>query len=193
MARLAVFASGRGSNLQAIKTYLETTNHVLALVVTDREHSGAHALALEWGVQVSTPRYFKNGRAQAEQTILEDLRVHRIDFIALAGFMRILSPNFTNRWQGRLINLHPSLLPKYPGAQGIKEGYESNDSELGITIHFVDAGIDTGQIIFQDRFSRDGGESLEEIETLIHSLEHTGYPRVIRTFLDALDTEEGIS
>lgn len=190
MAKLAVFASGRGSNLKAIYDYLNSCRHELALIVTDNPNSGAAQLAHEWDVPLHVANYSKLSKSQTEmqfQTVLSSQGIH---FIALAGFMRILSPSFTKSWEGKLINIHPSLLPKYPGAHGIRDSYASTDSELGITIHFVDAGIDTGTIIFQERFTRQGTESREDIESRIHQIEHASYPVIIKSFLDRIDPEE---
>ncbi|KGE73624.1 phosphoribosylglycinamide formyltransferase [Spirochaeta lutea] len=190
MAKLAVFASGRGSNLNAIYDYLDSYRHELALIVTDIPNSGAAQLAHEWDVPLHVVDYSKLSKSQAEAQLQTALSSQGIQFIALAGFMRILSPGFTKSWEGKLINIHPSLLPKYPGAHGIRDSYASTDSELGITIHFVDAGIDTGAIIFQERFTRRGTESREDIESRIHQIEHASYPVIIKSFLDRIDPEE---
>ena len=105
----------------------------------------------------------------------------------LTGFMKILSPYFLAMCGSRIINIHPSLLPKYPGTEGILDSFRSNDRELGVTIHYVDEGVDTGDIIGQEHFARSGDESLEEIEERIHGIEHRLYPEMILRILDKID------
>jgi phosphoribosylglycinamide formyltransferase-1 len=100
--------------------------------------------------------------------------------------MRLLTPRLIDAYASRIINIHPSLLPKYPGAHGIADSYASGDRELGITIHRVDYGLDSGPIILQQSFIR-GAESLEEAEAHIHELEHLHYPQVMIRLLDAVN------
>ena len=109
--------------------------------------------------------------------------------IVLAGFMKLLSPEMTKKYDGKIINIHPALLPKYPGTHGIEESFASSDTELGVTVHYVDSGMDTGKVIRQKSFVRSGSESLEEIETRIHDCEHEIYPQVVIELLDR--AEEG--
>ncbi len=101
--------------------------------------------------------------------------------------MRILTPFFVEKYKGKLVNIHPALLPKYPGAHGIEESYASKDRELGITIHYVDSGVDTGPVILQKSFTRDMSETIEEIEKKIHKLEYDFYPEVIEKLLDSFN------
>jgi phosphoribosylglycinamide formyltransferase-1 len=88
------------------------------------------------------------------------------------------------RWRGKLINIHPSLLPRHPGAHGLEDSYDSSDTELGITVHWVDEGVDTGEVIEQRSFARHAKMSLEEAEFRIHQLEHELYPAVVKRLLD---------
>ncbi|HTP58319.1 MAG TPA: formyltransferase family protein, partial [Spirochaetia bacterium] len=122
-----------------------------------------------------------------EKKIVRHLERRRVDLVALAGFMRLLTPWFLDAFKGPVINIHPSLLPKYPGTHGIEESYASGDRELGITIMRVDAGVDTGPVILQKSFQREDGETLDAVEERIHALEHEWYPRVIVSMLDAVD------
>jgi phosphoribosylglycinamide formyltransferase-1 len=119
--------------------------------------------------------------------MLAALEASRADVVALAGFMRLLTPYFLGRFPGPVLNLHPSLLPKYPGTRGIEESWRSADRELGISVIRVDAGVDTGPVVLQRSFARDGTEPLEEIERRIHGLEHAWFPVAV---LDALDAVE---
>ena len=186
MAKLAVLASGSGSNFEAIAEHLAESRHSIACLVCDRRDAFAFKRAEKFGIPTYYVSYFKRERSEAEKDILRILEDCGADLIALAGFMRLLTPELIDSYSGRIINIHPSLLPKYPGTHGILESYESADPELGITIHRVDYGLDTGPIIVQKSFSRSGDESLEVIESRIHELEHQCYPAVLQEILDTI-------
>lgn len=187
MANLAVLASGNGSNFQSIAERFATQyRHRLSCLIYDRRNAFAAVRAEKLGVPSHYVSYFKRPREEAEEEIGLYLARYEIDLIALAGYMRLFTPGFVGKQQGRILNIHPSLLPKYPGTRGIEESYCSPDRELGITIHYVDAGIDTGSIIVQPSFHRNGTESLDEISERIHALEHDTYPDVILKLLNQL-------
>ena len=192
MARLAVFASGRGPNFAAIAIAMRgIPNHSLEFMLCDVEGAPVFQRARELGIPSHLARYAGRSRRAAERDMLSRARQHRVDLIALAGFMRLLTPFFLDAFKGPIINLHPSLLPKYPGVHGIEESYSSGDRELGITIMRIDEGVDTGPAIMQQSFARTGEESLGEIEAKIHALEHAWYPRVLVELLDRIDAQGG--
>jgi formyltetrahydrofolate-dependent phosphoribosylglycinamide formyltransferase len=128
--------------------------------------------------------YVKGEREAAEAQMTSWLEQAGTDLVVLAGFMRILTPFFVRRWRGKLINIHPSLLPRHPGAHGLEDSYDSGDTELGITVHWVDEGVDTGEVIEQRSFARHAKMTLEEAEFRIHQLEHELYPAVVKRLLD---------
>ena len=107
-----------------------------------------------------------------------------VDLVALAGFMRLLSPAFVSRWQGRLINIHPSLLPAYPGTEAIRRAWDAGEPLLGVTVHYVDDGMDTGPVLARAEVARQG--SLEATEQAIHETEHRLYAQVVVGLLDGL-------
>ncbi|MCX7028866.1 MAG: phosphoribosylglycinamide formyltransferase [Spirochaetes bacterium] len=188
MASLAVFASGKGSNFVALAERLRgTSRHRLAILVCDVAGAPVLDRARELAVPARCISYRGRSRAEAEADMLEALREHRVDAVALAGFMRLLTPFFLSRFPGPVLNLHPSLLPKYPGTHGIEESFRSADRELGISVIRVDEGVDTGPVVLQRSFTRTGTESLEEIERLIHDLEHEWFPVAVLRALDGLD------
>ena len=131
--------------------------------------------------------YDGQAREAVEKKVVRHLERRKVDVVALAGFMKLLTPFFLDRFKGPIINLHPSLLPKYPGAHAIEESFRSPDSELGISVIRVDEGVDTGPVLLQKSFRRKGTETLSEIESMIHALEHQWYPRVVLETLDAID------
>jgi phosphoribosylglycinamide formyltransferase-1 len=123
------------------------------------------------------------GKPGFEAAITHELEERDIDLIALAGFMRILSGDFVRHFSGRMINVHPSLLPAFPGAHGIRDAFEAKVKETGVTVHFVDEGVDTGPIILQKKIAVDPRETLESLEAKIHQVEYEIYPEALRLVL----------
>jgi phosphoribosylglycinamide formyltransferase 1 len=192
MARLAVFASGRGSNFVALAQALRAAGrHRIEFLFCDVAGAPVLERARELSVPVFEMSYAGQKREVVEKKVVRHLERRQVDLVALAGFMKLLTPYFIDAFKGPVINLHPSLLPKYPGTHGIEESYASTDRELGITVMRIDAGVDTGPAILQKSFTRTGAESLEEIEERIHALEHQWFPRAIIGLLDEIDTRAG--
>lgn len=194
MPRLAVFASGSGSNFEAIAEQLSagqiaSGRHEICCLICDRKDALAFRRAEKFNIKSHYVSYSGRSREDAEKEIISLLEESGADLIALAGFMRLLTPVLIDRYKDRIINIHPSLLPKYPGTHGIRDSYNSDDTELGITIHRVDYGLDTGPVIVQKSFTRKGNESLEEIESGIHKLEHESYPSVLLKLLDEIEDQ----
>jgi phosphoribosylglycinamide formyltransferase-1 len=188
MARLAVFASGRGSNFMALAAAVKAAHrHAIEFLLCDQEGAPVLERARELKVPVFPISYAGLPREAVEKKIVRHLERRQVDCVALAGFMRLLTPYFIDAFKGPIINLHPSLLPKYPGIHGIAESYASPDRELGITIMRIDPGIDTGPALLQKSFTRKGTESREEIETRIHALEYEWFPKVLIGLLDQID------
>ncbi len=184
--RIAVFASGNGSNFEAIVEQFErgTIQGELVCLFSDQEQ----AYAIERAKRHQIPYYVlpkkkELTKADYEKQLLTILEKENIELIVLAGYMRILGETLLNKYPKRIINLHPSLLPKFPGKQGIKEAFFAKERETGITIHIVDSGIDTGPIIFQKKISLVEDETLEALERRIHALEHYFYPKIIADFV----------
>ncbi len=193
MADCIVFASGSGSNFEAIAEYLSKTPHMVSALISDRQD----AMVLQRAQRLRIPAYFipydRSRRTLFEETASGLVLGARADLIILAGFMRILTSPFVDRFKNRIVNIHPSLLPRYPGAHAIEQSFSSGDTELGITIHYVDHGLDSGPIIARRSFNRHGNESLTEIEGRIHALEHLFYPEIVRSLLDEIDAERSLA
>jgi phosphoribosylglycinamide formyltransferase-1 len=173
----------------AIARAIKETVHTLEFLLCDVGGAPVLDRAKEIGIPTVAISYEGEKRNAVEKKIVRHLERRCVDIVALAGFMKLLTPSFLEAFKGPVINIHPSLLPKYPGVHGIEESYASRDSELGITIMRVDTGVDTGPIILQQSFRRDPGESLEQVEARIHTLEHIWYPRVLTSLLDVVDNE----
>lgn len=164
MANLAVFTSGNGSNFQAIAENIIKSGHTVSCMICDRKDAYSFKRAGSLGIKSYHVSYFRKEKEAAEREIVDILEKEKIDLVALAGFMRLITPFLIDKYRNRIINIHPALLPKYPGTHGIEESFSSGDSELGVTIHYVDEGMDTGPVIMQKSFNRSGSETLEEIE-----------------------------
>ncbi len=186
LPKLAVLASGEGSNLQAILDEI-ACGKILAqivLVISDKRKSRALERARRSGIRDLhiSKRDFPD-REQFDAKIVSHLKAAEVDWVVLAGFMRILSPVFVQAYPGRILNIHPALLPKYPGIHSIERAYQNRDPETGVTVHFVDEGVDTGPIILQEALPIHPGESLEELTERVHAIEHRLYPEAIRNVL----------
>lgn len=192
MARLAVFASGRGSNFVAIANALKGTRHGIEFLLCDVAGAPVLERARELDIPTFLVSYTGEERRTVEKKIVRHLERRRVDIVALAGFMKLLTPWFLDAFKGPVVNVHPSLLPRHPGVHGIDASYASGDAELGISIFRVDAGIDTGPIITQKSFERDPAESRDRVEVRIHALEHEWYPRILLQMLDGI-SEGGAS
>ena len=181
MKRIAIFASGSGSNFEAIvKAYhREELNAIPAVCVCDKPGAGVteRARRLEVPVIVASPKDFEN-KAAYETFLCEKLHELDIDLICLAGYMRIIGPTLLEQFPGRIINIHPSLLPSFKGAHGIRDAFEYGVKVYGVTIHFVDETLDGGKIISQSAFPYTGND-IDELESKIHATEHELYPRTI--------------
>ena len=187
MKKIAVFASGFGSNLQAIIEAVkqQTLNADIALLVSDNPSSKAVERANAAGIDAFTfcAKDYA-GKAAYEQAVLAELQARKVDYIVLAGYMRIIGPTLLEAFPMRIINLHPALLPSFPGAHGIADAYHYGVKVFGITIHFVDEGVDTGKIIDQFAFHAKDDDTLETIETKIHQLEHQYFPLTINEVIN---------
>jgi phosphoribosylglycinamide formyltransferase 1 len=159
----------------------KTLNAEIVLVVSNQAEAPALLRAAEHGlpsVIVSAKDHPK--REGFDEAMIQALDKAQVDLVAMAGFMRILSPSFVQHFKGRLVNIHPSLLPAFPGLNGIQQAYDYGVKYTGCTVHFVDEGVDTGPIIGQSIIDVKDEESLESLEERIHKEEHKLYPRVLQ-------------
>ena len=122
-----------------------------------------------------------DSKAAYEQAIVDLLEEHQIELVCLAGYMKIVGPTLLGAYEGRIINIHPAYLPEFPGAHGIEDAWQAGVSESGVTIHWVDSGVDTGQIIQQVRVPRLADDTIESFEERIHAAEYQLYPQVLES------------
>lgn len=181
--RLAVLISGTGSNLQAILDAIDAGElpATISLVLSNKAGAAGLARAERAGVpaQAIDHRGFPD-RASFDQAMIERIDAHGADTVVLAGFMRILSPGFVRHYQGRLINIHPSLLPKYPGLNTHARALEAGDREHGCSLHFVTDELDGGPLIAQARFPVAANDTAETLSEKVQAREHRLYPQVLR-------------
>ena len=178
--RVAVLISGRGSNLQALMDARQDA-YDIALVISNKPDAEGLARARAGGIEALTIDHkpFGADREAFERELDSALRERAIDIIALAGFMRVLTPFFVRAWAGRLINIHPSLLPKYPGIDTHARALAAGDSEHGCTVHLVVEEVDAGGILGQARLAILPGDTPETLAARVLELEHALYPRCL--------------
>ena len=192
--------SGTGSNLEAILKATKNPKYpaYVGVVISDQKD----ALALKKARDHQIPSVFVNpklyeSRKAYDQMLASMLKEYKVDLVILAGFMRVLSPIFVQAFPKRILNIHPSLLPKYPGLHAVKEALDTGDAHTGCTVHFVDEGVDTGPIISQTKVSILKGDTEESLHTRIKEQEHHLYPKVIsdlsKTLLKNIELDEKIS
>ena len=181
--RVAVLISGRGSNLQAL-IEAEQDSYEVVLVVSNVPGASGLERAREAGVEVLALDHKPYGKnREAFERDLDALLVqHNVEIVALAGFMRVLTPFFVRAWQNRLVNIHPSLLPKYPGINTHARALAAGDGEHGCSVHLVVEEVDSGEILGQTRMSILPGDTPESLANQVLALEHELYPRCLAEF-----------
>ena len=190
MKKIAVFASGTGSNFLSLNDALKKESSVakIALVVSDKPQSLVVKNADKLNIEVFSfnSKDYKN-RAEYERTILSKLIECEIDLIVLAGYMRIIGKTLLSNYDKKIVNIHPSLLPSFKGIDAIGQAIDHKVKITGVTIHYIDEGVDTGEIIAQKAIDISSLNSREEIEKEIHKIEHQLYPKVIISLLEEIN------
>lgn len=184
---LAILASGNGSNFEAIvKKIIEGELPVgKCFLITDKKDSFARKRAEKLNIKdIFIDPAFAKTRADYDRKILEFLEKEKIDAVILAGYTRILSADFVKRFENKILNIHPSLLPRFRGNKAIARAFNYGCKVTGITVHFVDEGVDEGPIIAQEVVPITTDMSLAALEAKIHQLEHRFYPEIVKLFLE---------
>jgi len=185
--RVAVLISGTGSNLRALVEASDPSYEV-AIVLSNRSEAPGLAWAAERGIPtLALPHApFGKDRQAHEAAVDAALRDHDIEVVALAGYMRVLTPWLVGRWSGRMLNIHPSLLPKYPGLDTHRRAIESGDAEAGCTVHLVSEGVDEGPVLDQARVPVIPGDTPETLAARVLEAEHRLYPKALARFCAGL-------
>lgn len=194
MVNIAIFASGNGSNFENIIHEIENghiDNAICKVLIIDKEK----AYAQERAKKLNIPSVYLNPKAYEnkvayETAILNVLEEKSVDLIVLAGYMRFIGTVLLSNFHNRIINLHPAYLPNFPGAHSIQDAYEAKAAFTGVTVHYVDEGVDTGEIIYQEKIHIDASWSLETLEEHVHALEYDMFPKVVKKVCQIMESEE---
>lgn len=184
---LGILVSGRGSNLQAFVDAINSDRLVAKIGVVIADNPEANALRRVAGLNIPTAVVERKNYAtkQAfEAAIIEQLDLHHVELVLLAGFMRILSPQFINRFPARIMNIHPALLPAFPGLNAQQQALDYGVKVSGATVHFVDEGMDSGPIILQEAVPVEEDDNLTTLSERILHLEHRLYVRAVRLYCE---------
>lgn len=183
---VVVLISGSGSNLQALIDSLGDDSPVrLCAVVSNRAEAFGLQRAQAAGIATHVVQHKDFADREAfDAALMEIIDTHRPQLVVLAGFMRILTPGFVRHYQGRLLNIHPSLLPKYKGLDTHRRALEAGDREHGCSVHFVTEELDGGPVAIQAAFTIEPDESLGKLTDRVHAAEHIIYPLAVRWFAE---------
>jgi phosphoribosylglycinamide formyltransferase-1 len=184
--RLAVLLSGEGTNLQAIIDRLHGRGGVeVVCVASSRASAAGIARARAAGIETEVFAAADHPDRERRDAALGDwLERHSVDLVALAGWMELLSSGLVRRFAGRIVNVHPALLPSFPGLRPIERAIEHGVRVTGVTVHFVDEGVDTGPIVLQRAIDLPYAAGVDEVEAMVHAVEHELYPQALKMILD---------
>lgn len=189
--RLAVFASGTGSNFEAIADACQSgrLDAEVVLMVCDKPTAAVVGKAASRGIDsfVFSPKDYPS-KEEFEREIISRLAASEVDLVCLAGYMRIIGDVLLNEWGGRIINIHPALLPSFKGAHAIEDAWNYGVKVFGVTVHYVTAEVDGGRIIAQGALSYEDG-TIEDLTQRIHEIEHLLYPEAIERTIKELQTK----
>ncbi|GKQ42596.1 phosphoribosylglycinamide formyltransferase [Companilactobacillus sp. RD055328] len=187
--RVAIFSSGTGTNFEAIADNkdLKKAGLVISCVITDNPLAKVIEKSKARGIEtiVIDKSEYKT-KKEYEETIYEYLKQLNVEYIILAGYMRIVGDTLLNKYPQRIINIHPAMLPSFPGAHGIRDAFDAKVKQTGVTVHFIDSGIDTGPIIDQVAVPILPTDTIEDLEERIHIQEHLLYPHVLNQLINKM-------
>jgi phosphoribosylglycinamide formyltransferase 1 len=186
--RVGILISGTGSNMEALirAARADDCPYEVSVVISNKPAAAGLRRAEALGIKtlVVDHRLFDSREAH-EDTLDAELRIHGCEYLALAGYMRILTPVLIGQWEGRMINIHPSLLPKYPGLDTHRRAIEAGDTEAGCSVHIVTVGVDEGPVLAQARVAIVQGDTPETLAAKVLVEEHSLYPRALSDLVRA--------
>lgn len=186
-ARIGILISGRGSNMVALAEAVRdgrVPNAQVAVVITDQPNAAGLAEAKERGIETLVIGRSGRTREEHDREIVAALRAHNVDLVCLAGYMRVLSREFIEAYRDRILNIHPSLLPAFPGLDAQRQALENGAEWTGCTVHFVDETLDGGPVIRQRRVDVQPDDTVETLSERILIEEHRLYPEVVSIVLE---------
>ena len=192
MTRIAILISGRGSNMEALVDAINNgkLDAEVCFVGSDNENARGIQVARGMGLKTRIFSYEANNSVQAEETMLRDINENKVEWLILAGFMRVLSKDFVKRMEGRIVNIHPSLLPSFKGAHAIDDAFRHGVKVTGVTIHLVDEFVDNGKIIAQRAIEIKDDDTAETLSERIHKIEHSLYPETLSKLFTKKETKK---
>lgn len=181
MKKLGILLSGRGSNFEALARNVQAGKipAEIGVVISNKEEAGGLALARQMGLPALCIPSKGKEREAFERELVAALRQHEVDLICLAGFMRVLTPYFIREFKGRILNIHPALLPSFPGVEAQKQALEYGVKYTGCTVHFVDEGVDTGPVVAQAVVPILDDDTVETLSARILKEEHRIYSEAV--------------
>lgn len=190
-ARVAVLASGEGTNLQALLDDPVVAPWIV-LVLSDREQARALERARARGIRAEhlDPGGYED-RASYDRAVVDLLRSDGVDLVALAGFMRIVGPELVAAFEGRMVNVHPALLPAFPGTSAVADALDWGVKLTGVTVHLVDEQVDHGPVLFQEAIQVNDDDTWDSLEARVHEVEHRLLPAAVRALAEGRAIVEG--
>ena len=186
--RVGILISGRGSNMEALvrASLLPDAPFEVGLVASNNPDAPGLAIAQSFGIPTFAHSHKGMKRAEFDAIIARELKAAGVEVIALAGYMRLLSPEFISQWEGRIINIHPSLLPLYKGLDTHQRAIDAGDREAGCSVHIVTPELDDGPVLMQARVPVLPGDTADALATRVLAEEHRIYPEALRQLAAAL-------
>jgi|SRR5215831_5145694 len=184
--RIAILISGRGSNMLALAAGVrqgEIPNAEIAIVISDQAAADGLLKATELGIETLVIERGGRNRKEHDRQIVSELRIRQIDLVCLAGYLRVLSPDFIEAYRGRILNIHPSLLPSFPGLNAQKQALEHGAKTSGCTVHYVDETLDGGPIVARREVPVYADDNVETLSARILIEEHKLYPEAVTSVL----------
>ena len=181
----SVFISGTGSNLKNLISFSKKKNSPISIILVVSNNKNAKGLGFSKKNKIESKVYQYTNKMISENKILKDLNKKKVQLICLAGFMKILSKNFIKKFNGKILNIHPSLLPKYKGLNTHKRVIENNEKFSGCTVHSVSSKLDSGKIILQKKIRINKKDNYKTLGEKILRQEHLLYPRAIKKFISS--------
>lgn len=193
MKNIAIFASGSGSNFQAIVDAVQAKELTANISLLVCDNPGAYVIERARAAEIplfvfNAKDYQSKADYESEMALL--LKNKNVDLVVLAGYMRLIGPTLLGEYQGRIINIHPSLLPEFPGKDAIGQALTAGAKWSGVTIHYVDEGMDTGPVIVRERVKIEDNETRESLQWKIQAVEHKLYPSILQMLLTKGDVRQ---
>lgn len=190
--KVAILASGNGTNFEVLARHFQKGDMPGELALLFCNHPDAPVMKRAARLNVPAESFTVKscgGKQEYEEKLLELLEEYQIDFIVLAGYLRVVGPTILNHYDHKIINLHPAWLPEYPGLHSIERAFNDHRKQTGVTVHYIDSGVDSGPIIMQEHVPILPTDTVESLETRIHEVEHQLFPTALKQVLTEIEKE----